>query len=148
VERPGGASSGRWTGVGDLDANAVTRQGWHLASPGITDPAFFYSAATIADLVTQINTNEYQVTPMTAASLRRGVRAARWTAPGAAGSSGGDSQGLRETAAPARTLCIEPRLTSPPRNASAGRRANDRLHPVHSCRSRRHSCALGERPPG
>jgi len=49
-----------------FDSAAVTRQNWNLAN---TDPEFFYSGSTIAELVAQINTHQYQITPMTAAAL-------------------------------------------------------------------------------
>ncbi|HUJ26499.1 MAG TPA: FAD-binding protein [Myxococcales bacterium] len=50
-----------------FDANAVVKQGWTLA--GNTDPAFFFTANDMAGLAAQINTNKYQVSPMSGATL-------------------------------------------------------------------------------
>ncbi len=57
-----------------FDSAEVARRAWTVTAPATRssvgiDPEFFYSGADIPTLVAAINTHQYQVTPMTAATL-------------------------------------------------------------------------------
>jgi hypothetical protein len=55
-----------------FDSAAVTRNGWTLGAPN-TDPLFFYEASTFSALAQMINTNAYQTTTMSGATLQATV---------------------------------------------------------------------------
>lgn len=55
-----------------FDADAVKREKWNL-SPPATDPIYFFSAETIAELKTQLRKNPYQKVDMPAGSLEATV---------------------------------------------------------------------------
>ena len=55
-----------------FDADAVTREKWDLAPPA-TDPLFFFSADTLAELSRQCRKNPYQKVDMPAGSLEATV---------------------------------------------------------------------------
>lgn len=55
-----------------FDAAAVEREGWDVAPPN-TDPHFFFSADTLADLAAQLTENPYQMAEMPADSLEETV---------------------------------------------------------------------------
>ncbi len=56
-----------------FDADAVRRQGWNLAPPS-THPDYFFSARTLAELVTLLTKNPYQKVKMPAANLEATVK--------------------------------------------------------------------------
>lgn len=55
-----------------FDADAVTRENWKVGAPN-TDPLFFYQANDIPSLVQQLNTNQYQTTPMDSTALQNTI---------------------------------------------------------------------------
>jgi gas vesicle protein len=52
-----------------FDSAAVTRENWTLGAP-YTDALFFYQANDLPTLATQINTNQFQTTPMSGTTLQ------------------------------------------------------------------------------
>jgi hypothetical protein len=55
-----------------FDSAAVTRESWTLGSPN-TDPTFFFQGNDIPTLVQGINSNQFQTTPMNAATLQAAI---------------------------------------------------------------------------
>ena len=55
-----------------FDSDAVTRENWTLGSTH-TDPLFFFQGNDIPSLVSAINTNKYQTTPMDATTLQNTI---------------------------------------------------------------------------
>lgn len=56
-----------------FDADAVKRENWKLGAPN-TDPLFFYEGNDVPSLVQQVNTNQYQTTPMDAKVLQNTIK--------------------------------------------------------------------------
>jgi len=66
---PDWAAGAVWT---IFDSAAVTRNGWTMGYPN-TDPLYCFSASTLPALAQLINTNSYQTTPMSGATLQATV---------------------------------------------------------------------------